>query len=73
MIIGIPKEIKAQENRVGLLPSAVYQLVKRSHSVLVGKDAGAGAGAIEIGVGAGSTCLKISLCCSSVLALGVPS
>jgi len=44
MIIGIPKEIKAQENRVGLLPSAVYQLVKRGHTVLAEKDAGAGSG-----------------------------
>src|SRR5882757_2573408 len=44
MIVGIPKEIKAQENRVGLLPSAVYQLVKRSHQVLVEKSAGQGSG-----------------------------
>ena len=44
MIIGIPKEIKAQEFRVALLPSAAYQLVQRGHQVLVGRDAGAGAG-----------------------------
>jgi alanine dehydrogenase len=30
MIIGIPKEIKQQENRVSLLPSAAYQLTKRA-------------------------------------------
>jgi len=44
MIIGVPKEIKAQENRVGLLPSAAYQLVKRGHRVLVEKGAGVGSG-----------------------------
>ena len=44
MIIGVPKEIKTQEYRVALLPSAVYQLVKRGHQVVVGHDAGLGAG-----------------------------
>lgn len=44
MIIGVPKEIKAQENRVGLLPSAAYQLVKRGHRVVVETQAGAGSG-----------------------------
>ena len=44
MIIGVPKEIKQQENRVSLLPSAAYQLTKRGHTVLVEKDAGVGTG-----------------------------
>ncbi len=44
MIVGIPKEIKEQEYRVALLPSAAYQLVKRGHQVLVERTAGAGAG-----------------------------
>jgi len=44
MIIGIPKEIKAQEHRVGLLPSLVYQLCQRGHRILVEKSAGAGSG-----------------------------
>jgi len=44
MIIGIPKEIKEQEYRVALLPSAAYQLVKRGHQVLVEREAGRGAG-----------------------------
>jgi alanine dehydrogenase len=44
MIIGVPKEIKPQEYRVGLLPSAAYQLIKRGHQVLVEQGAGAGAG-----------------------------
>jgi alanine dehydrogenase len=44
MIIGIPKEIKQQENRVGLLPSAAHQLARRGHTVLVQKNAGVGSG-----------------------------
>ncbi len=44
MIIGVPKEIKDQEYRVALLPSAAYQLVKRGHTVLVERNAGVGAG-----------------------------
>ena len=44
MIIGIPKEIKKQEHRVALLPSAAYQLVKHGHQVLVQRSAGTGSG-----------------------------
>lgn len=44
MIIGLPKEIKIQEYRVALLPSGVYQLIKRGHQVIVERNAGAGAG-----------------------------
>ena len=44
MIIGVPKEIKAQEFRVALLPSAAYQLIRRGHSVVVERGAGVGAG-----------------------------
>jgi len=44
MIIGVPREIKPQENRVALLPSAAYQLIKRGHAVVVEKSAGVGAG-----------------------------
>lgn len=44
MIIGVPKEIKKQEHRVALLPSAAYQLIKRGHKVVVEKNAGAGTG-----------------------------
>ena len=44
MIIGIPKEIKAQEFRVSMPPSAAYQLVRNGHSVLVESGAGAGIG-----------------------------
>jgi len=44
MRVGVPKEIKEQEYRVALLPSAAYQLIKRGHQVLVERGAGAGAG-----------------------------
>src|SRR6266481_8028860 len=44
MIVGIPKEIKGQEYRVALLPSAAYQLIKRGHRVIVERSAGTGAG-----------------------------
>ena len=39
MIIGVPREVKAEEHRVGLLPSAVYQLTQRGHRVLLGTGA----------------------------------
>jgi len=44
MIIGIPKEIKAQENRVSVTPAVAHQLIHRGHTVLVEKGAGAGSG-----------------------------
>ena len=44
MIIGVPKEIKEQEQRVALLPSATNQLTKHGHSVLVETNAGLGSG-----------------------------
>lgn len=44
MIIGIPKEIKNNENRVGLTPAGVYDLVNNGHEVLVETGAGLGSG-----------------------------
>ena len=44
MVIGVPKEIKEQEQRVALLPAAAEQLKRRGHSVVVQKNAGLGAG-----------------------------
>jgi alanine dehydrogenase len=35
MIVGVPKEIKTHEYRVGIVPSGVLELVKRGHKVLV--------------------------------------
>jgi alanine dehydrogenase len=47
MIIGVPKEIKEQEQRVALLPSAADQLKRRGHSVIVQKNAGVGSGYLD--------------------------
>jgi alanine dehydrogenase len=44
MKIGVPKEIKEQENRVAVLPSVVYQLTKLGHQVYVEQNAGASCG-----------------------------
>ena len=44
MKIGIPKEIKNQEYRVGLTPSGTYELIKNGHVVFVEINAGIGSG-----------------------------
>lgn len=44
MKIGVPKEIKNNENRVGLTPAGVFELVKNQHSVFIQKGAGVGSG-----------------------------
>ena len=44
MIIGIPKEIKNNENRVSLTPSGAKELTKRGHKVYVQATAGANSG-----------------------------
>ena len=44
MKIGVPKEIKNNENRVGMTPAGVYELVKRNHTVYLQTDAGFGSG-----------------------------
>ena len=48
MIIGVPKEIKNNEYRVGLLPVGVETLVKNGHQVLIERGAGAGSGITDI-------------------------
>ena len=44
MRVGVPKEIKDHEDRVGLVPSSVAELVHHGHEVLVERGAGVGAG-----------------------------
>jgi len=44
MKIGIPKEIKPQENRVAIQPGGVQQLISHGHMVMVQKGAGEGSG-----------------------------
>tara|TARA_R110002096_G_scaffold316010_15_gene510422 strand:- start:2789 stop:3886 length:1098 start_codon:yes stop_codon:yes gene_type:complete len=43
MTVGVPKEIKEQENRVAMVPSGVMQLTRRGHRVVVETNAGTGA------------------------------
>jgi len=55
MLVGVPKEIKDSEFRVGLVPSTVRELTLKGHHVLIEKDAGGGAGlADEAYVAAGA-------------------
>lgn len=44
MLIGIPKEIKNNENRVALTPVGIHSLVSRGHRVLIETNAGLGSG-----------------------------
>ncbi len=44
MIIGVPKEIKTNENRVALVPGGAEALVHAGHEVLIEKSAGSGSG-----------------------------
>lgn len=44
MIVGVPKEIKNNEFRVGMIPAGVFELVKNNHTVYVQSSAGEGSG-----------------------------
>jgi alanine dehydrogenase len=44
MLIGVPREIKDNEFRVGLTPSSVAELVHQGHRIMVEEDAGIGSG-----------------------------
>ena len=44
MLVGVPKEIKNNENRVAMTPAGVHELVARSHQVLIEAGAGIGSG-----------------------------
>ena len=44
MKIGVPKEIKNNENRVGMTPGGVFELVNYGHKVYVQSTAGEGSG-----------------------------
>lgn len=47
MKIGLPKEIKNNENRVALTPGGVFELVRKGHEVLVQASAGEGSGFLD--------------------------
>ena len=44
MLVGVPKEIKAQEMRVGLVPGSVREIIRAGGRVIVEKNAGLGIG-----------------------------
>jgi alanine dehydrogenase len=44
MVIGVPKEIKIMENRVGITPAGVEALTRAGHKVLIETGAGVGSG-----------------------------
>ena len=44
MIIGVPKEIKAQEDRVAMSPAGVDACVRAGHTILIESGAGNGSG-----------------------------
>ncbi len=59
VIVGVPKEIKAQENRVGMVPGGVQQLVALGHKVFIQRGAGLGSGISDDAfVRAGATILE---------------
>src|ERR1043166_3783392 len=47
MIVGVPKEIKEEENRVAITPTGVAAFVAHGHQVVVEKGAGAGSGLVD--------------------------
>jgi alanine dehydrogenase len=59
MRVGVPKEIKNHEYRVGLIPSSVLELVHHGHEVIVQQGAGLGAGLTdEDYIAAGATIIE---------------
>ena len=47
MLVGVPKEIKDNEYRVGIVPSTVRELADKGHQVVIETQAGAGAGFVD--------------------------
>ena len=50
MIIGVPKEVKNNENRVSVVPASVSAFADAGHTVLIEKGAGAGCGISDPGI-----------------------
>ena len=44
MLVGVPREIKNNENRVAMTPAGVHELTQRGHKVLIENSAGVGSG-----------------------------
>ena len=48
MIIGVPSEVKNNENRVGLTPDSAKKIIASGHEVFIQKNAGANIGFLMI-------------------------
>ena len=48
MLVGVPKEIKSQENRVGLVPGSVREVIRKGGQVIVESNAGMGIGISDL-------------------------
>ena len=71
MRIGVPREIKIHEYRVGLVPSSVRELTDAGHEVLVETEAGAGIGCSDADYQAAGA--KIAKTSSAVFAIFAPA
>ena len=72
MIIGVPKEIKNNENRVGMTPSGVAEVVKQGHRVFIQHTAGVNSGFPDEAYQAvGAHVLNAVLCHPAQLVLGL--
>jgi alanine dehydrogenase len=58
MRVGIPTEIKNNENRVAITPAGVHELVRRGHSVFIESGAGLGSGVQGRGCRASGNCRR---------------
>ncbi|MDH5203221.1 MAG: alanine dehydrogenase, partial [Nitrospirota bacterium] len=47
MVIGVPKEIKPEENRIAIVPGGVETIVHKGHTVIIEQGAGLGSGFID--------------------------
>jgi len=77
MRVGVPKEIKTHEYRVGLTPDAVREYVAAGHEVLVETGAGAGIGAGDeeyrsAGAGIAETALDVVATCAMIVKVKEP-
>ena len=66
MIVGVPKEIKAQENRVAITPAGVDSFVKAGHPVYIEKGAGLGSG-FQLAVCGADRCVVVTTADASSL------
>jgi len=72
MKVGVPKEIKNNENRVGLVPSSVRELTHHGHEVLVETKAGIGAGLTDAEYAEAGARIVATARCSSPICISRP-